>query len=346
MHGLSKYKWIILFVSLIFTLILLTLWLIPSQPSIKEHKQKDPLSSLTPNIANSPSNESILPKHNTQSVSQQDTEINCQLSINSDQKLIINEKTKNCFEYFISQYGEKNLIQLKADFIHYVQANYKEPVISQLIDIWERYLEYRQQLAHIAKPDFHPESAAYYRKIFDDTLQLKQRIFSNVEIEGLFGQEALYDQYTLQRMDIYANQDLNEAEKAKKLQELINTLPEDWQENLKQLKQLEDLRSLTSDIKNRGGTTEEIKEMRLNLVGIEATQRLEQLDKQRESWKIRVNDYLNQRDIILSSSMSEIAQQHAIQSLKNQHFSNSEEKLRIETFENLHDQKQPLPFPE
>lgn len=41
--------------------------------------------------------------------SQQDTEINCQLVLDQSNRLVVNEQTRNCFEYFITQYGEKNI---------------------------------------------------------------------------------------------------------------------------------------------------------------------------------------------------------------------------------------------
>ena len=79
-------------------------------------------------------------------------------------------------------------------------------------------------------------------------------------------------------MAVMEDKKLTEAEKAKKLQDLFDELPEDWKENLKQLSQLEDLRKLTAEIKARGGSAEEIRQMRMNLVGPEATHRLESFD--------------------------------------------------------------------
>jgi len=43
------------------------------------------------------------------SKSQQDTQVNCQLKIDSSQHLVVNSQTRDCFEYFITQYGESNL---------------------------------------------------------------------------------------------------------------------------------------------------------------------------------------------------------------------------------------------
>jgi lipase chaperone LimK len=147
-------------------------------------------------------------------------------------------------------------------------------------------------------------------------------------------------------MSILADATLNEIQKAQKLKQLFAQLPEDWKENLEQLSKLEDLRKLTSDLKARGGSPEELRQMRMNLVGVETTQRLEQLDQERGQWKSRVNDYLAQRDQILQSQMSESAQQQAIQQLRQQQFKNPQEQLRLGTFETTHDTGGKLPFAE
>ena len=84
--------------------------------------------------------------------------------------------------------------------------------------------------------------------------------------------------------------------------------------------------------------------MRQNLVGAEATVRLEKLDQDRSNWKSRVNTYLEQRDNILKSNMNQDAQQQAIQKLRDQQFNNSQEQLRLGAFETTHDTGGKLPF--
>ncbi len=188
------------------------------------------------------------------------------------------------------------------------------------------------------------DSTQYYRAIFNKMKNLRQQFFSAYEIEGLFGTENIYHQYTLDRMDILDDKNLSESEKAQKLKELFKQLPQDWQDNLEQLNKLEDLRKLTADIQARGGSSDEIRQMRLNLVGPEATQRLERLDTERDDWKSRVNQYLSARDHIKTGGMSEAAKDQAIQQLRQQYFNNAQEQLRVETFETVHDQGGKLPF--
>lgn len=310
----------------------------PSDQSIQQ--QNTPLDQGESVTAQATSGSSLL------SPSQQDTEVNCQISMDGSNRLIVNEQTRNCFEYFITQYGEKSIDQIKKDFKAYIAQGHKEPALSQIYDLWDRYMKYREQLGNLQPPSDDKESPQYYRSIYSSTQNLRKQFFSDYEIEGLFGKENTYHEYTLKRMEVVNDKKLSESEKAKKLKALFDELPEDWKENLEQINKLEDLRKLTADIKARGGSSEEIHQMRLNLVGPEATQRLENLDSQRSSWKSSVNQYLTERDSIVKSNMSDSAKQQAVQQLRSQHFKTKEDQLRVSTFESVHDQGGKLPFAE
>ena len=86
--------------------------------------------------------------------------------------------------------------------------------------------------------------------------------------------------------------------------------------------------------------------MRTNLVGPEATQRLESLDTRRSEWKSQVNDFLTERYSIMKSSMSDSAKKSALDQLRNNQFSSPQDRIRIQTFEQIHDQGGALPFGE
>lgn len=335
----KKYVWIITSIVIIFC-VSLFLWLKPKD-SI-DSTASDSSNTLNQNAVNAsgvPSTQASLVGR-----SQEDTQINCQIRVDNANRLIVNEQTKDCFEYFITQIGEKQLPQIKADFLTYIKSSYKEPVHSQLADLWSRYIQYREELGNIPVPTFDKEDPKYFRAIFTSTIDLRKKLFSTYEIEGLFGTQDVYDQYTLDRMDVLKDKKLSAKEKSDQLKDLFDKLPEDWKENLKQLNQLEDLKTLTADIKARGGSAEELRQMRTNLVGPEATQRLETLDVQRDTWKNKVTQYLDERDTIMKSNMSDSAKQTAINELKSQRFANKQDQLRAETFEIVHDQGQPLPF--
>jgi hypothetical protein len=55
-------------------------------------------------------------------------------------------------------------------------------------------------------------------------------------------------------MKILENNELDASAKAKQLQQRFEQLPQDWQDNLKDLSKLDDLHSLTAQIKARHGS--------------------------------------------------------------------------------------------
>lgn len=341
----NQKRLLIIFAVLIFiALIALVYWLKPESSTSSDASTNATEQSLDPVSSAADAVQAKAGSLAFASASQQDIQINCQLKIDASNRLIVNEATKNCFEFFITQYGEKEIQQIKTDFVTYANASYSEPLLSQLTDLWSRYMQYREQMGDLAAPNIDKEQVSYYKAIFSNMKNLRKKFFSDYEIEGLFGIEDVYNDYTLARMSVMEDKKLSEAEKAQKLQDLFKDLPEDWKENLKQLSQLEDLRKLTAEIKARGGSSDEIRQMRMNLVGPEATQRLESLDNQRSDWKKRVDSYLQSRDSIVKSNMNDSAKQAAIQQLRNQHFNNPQEQLRLETFESVHDKGGRLPY--
>lgn len=335
MLGLAAIVLLILILAIIF-------WLKPSTQDTKNSDNTLQLQQQAGQLA--PSQISASEAISFASKSQQDTQINCQIRTDVSNRLIVNEQTKDCFEYFITQYGEKTVEQIKTDFLSYIKVSYQDPVRSQLGDLWTRYVNYRNKLGDLQASTADKESVQYYQQIVNNTQSLRKQFFSDYEIQGLFGTQDTYDQYTVDRIAILDNKNLSTDEKAKKLKDLFDKLPEDWKENLQQLNQLEDLRKLTAEIKARGGSAEELRQMRTNLVGAEATQRLESLDVQRNDWKNKVTQYLTDRDSIIKSNMSDSAKQSAVEQLKQKQFSNQQEQLRLQTFETIHDQGGKLPF--
>ncbi|MEA1230628.1 lipase secretion chaperone [Acinetobacter sp. IRS14] len=341
MHGMQKkVLWCVLGF-FILSLIACVYWLSPDSKKTSAQVNENTAQNLA---SASLTDHSSLNEDAYHSKSQQDTEVNCQLKIDSSQHLVVNSQARDCFEYFITQYGENDLEQIKNHFGKFIQGQYLEPARSQIMDLWARYLKYREQLAQIQTPSAKQQDKNYFQKIFNSIQDIRKRFFSTSEIEGLFSSEDIYQNYTLDRMQILENSSLSEIEKARKLKERFEELPEDWQQNLQELSKLDDLHTLTKQIKARKGSAEELRQMRTALVGAEATQRLETLDTERNSWQQRVTSYLDGRDEIIKSNMSDSAKNQAIQQLRQQQFNSSQEQLRLRTFETVHDQGGELPF--
>lgn len=97
---MQKYKiWIILAL-LMLCILTLILWLSPKENNQADTGTKTPFTETqaeqTALLVNGPANAAF------PSASQQDTEINCQMQLDASNRLIVNEQTRNCFEYFIN----------------------------------------------------------------------------------------------------------------------------------------------------------------------------------------------------------------------------------------------------
>lgn len=54
--------------------------------------------------------------------------------------------TRDCFEYFISQYGERNIDEIRQNFQRYIAKGFQASEQQQIQELWSRYLSYREQL--------------------------------------------------------------------------------------------------------------------------------------------------------------------------------------------------------
>lgn len=126
---------------------------------------------------------------------------------------------------------------------------------------------------------------------------LRARIFSNEAHVAFFADEETYNQFTLERLAIRQDGKLSAEEKAAAIDRLRASLPEDQQESV--LPQLQsELQQQTAALQAAGASPEAIRQMRQQLVGAEATTRLEQLDRQRSAWKGRLDDYFAEKSRI------------------------------------------------
>lgn len=109
---------------------------------------------------------------------------------------------------------------------------------------------------------------------------------------------------------------------------------------MKSIQALQSLEQVKDVCQRQGCTADQLHQMRADLVGPEAADRLQTLDDQRAAWKGRVDEYLAQREVILAnSSYTDGDKQTQIQQLQQNTFT-TQEQLRLPAFEQMHDQPQ------
>ncbi len=342
-------KQIVLFIiicSIIVALIGLIVWIKPTSaggsPQLLQQSTAKSSGSATsfqsPLSDNQNPNNSIAAQTSEALASSlQGTQIDCALTATPAGQLVLNSNIRNCFEYFLTQIGEKSLNTIDQQVQTHLNQILPITAAQQAIELWQRYLKYREAEGTL-KVNSNTSDPEHLQRVLNALTQLRQQYFKPAEIEALFGDEVTYNQYTIDRMNIMENKALTANQKAQQLKQRFAQLPADLQQNIQDISKLQDLRELSQQLKANNGSKAELRQMREQLVGAAAADRLEQLDQSRASWQNRINVYLNQREAILSSKQADQDKQAAIENLRKRQFSDPAEQQRAISFEHFKDQ--------
>ena len=270
-----------------------------------------------------------------------DTEVDGALEVDANGNLIVAQSVRQVFDYFLSAIGEEDLATLIGRiraYIRYKLADHPQ-AITQAEQILDSYLAYRDALGRMPQIQGDPaQNMSAIRNQKEQIAALRTQFMTRAVIDAFFGDEDAYDRYTMARIEVMQDKNLSAAEKAKRTAELLNTLPPQLKESVQTLNKYQELTTFTEDWKKRSGKPEELRALREQIVGVEATERLEALDKERADWDVRINSYLQQRDTITkNTALSDAERQRQLTAIKTKDF-NEQERVRVQAFETMHDQ--------
>lgn len=275
-----------------------------------------------------------------------DTEVDGELEVDANGRLKITNGIRRVFEYFLSATGEEPLDSLLARIRAYIRHKLPAGPAAEAEKILDGYIAYKRGLESIQQavtPGSQQIDIGAVRQQMQDVRALRTRYLSQEVITAFFGDEDAYDRYTLARFDIMQNKQLSASARAQQLAELERQLPPALQESLSAISQYQNLQALTDDWSKRSGSPAELRQIRENLVGPEATDRLENLDKERAQWNQRMNAWLAERASLLSNAgLGEQDRQSQVDASREQRFK-SDEILRVQSLERMHDRGEKLP---
>ncbi len=270
-----------------------------------------------------------------------DTEVDGALEVDAAGNLIISRSIRQVFDYFLSAIGEEDLTSIISRIRAYIRHKLPTKAAAQAEQILDSYLAYREALGHV--PQVQPQGDAALnipaiRQQKEAVQALRSKYLSREVSEAFFGDEDAYDRYTMARIEVMQDKSLSATEKARRTAELLNALPPALKESTETLNKYQELTTFTEEWKTRGGKPEELRAIREQIVGPEATVRLEALDQERAVWDGRMNEYLQQRDAILKNqALSEQDRQKQVNDIKQKSF-DQQEQIRVDALETIHDQ--------
>ncbi|VXC63609.1 Lipase chaperone [Pseudomonas sp. 8Z] len=262
------------------------------------------------------------------------TEIDGGLHVDATGQLLIDEGIRRLFDYFLASIGEDSLRASVKRLRSYIDGQLHEPARAHAQRLLDQYLDYKRELVLLERDLPQLSSLDALRQREAAVQALRARLFDSQTHQAFFAQEEGYNRFTLQRLAIAQNAQLSDVAKGQAIDRLRANLPPDLQDVvLPQLQQ--ELRQHTLQLQANGASATQIRQMRQQLVGAEATMRLEALDDQRQRWQQRLDDYLAAKALIQNNrGLSANDRQAALDALASQRF-DAHERLRLEAAEQL-----------
>lgn len=254
--------------------------------------------------------------------------------LDADGNLLISEDIRRIFDYFLAAVGEEPLRASVARLRAYIAAQLPVNAREQALALLNQYLDYKRELVLLERDLPQMANLDSLRQREAAVQALRARIFDSETHQAFFAREEAYNQFTLQRLAILHSSQLDDAGKAAAVDQLRNSLPAEMQDAV--LPQLQnELRQQTAQLQAAGAKPEQIRQLRQQLVGAQATQRLEVLDQQRQTWKKRIAQYrIDKAAIDNNPGLSAGDKRAAIARLATENF-DERERLRLEAAEQL-----------
>lgn len=254
--------------------------------------------------------------------------------LDADGNLLISEDIRRIFDYFLVAIGEEPLHSSVERLRAYIAAQLPANAREQALTLLNQYLDYKRELVLLERDLPQMANLDALRQREAAVQALRARIFDRETQQAFFAQEENYNQFTLQRLAILHDSQLDDAGKAAAVDQLRNSLPAEMQDTV--LPQLQnELRQQTAQLQAAGAKPEQIRQLRQQLVGAEATQRLEVLDQQRQSWNKRIQRYRTDKASIENNSSMSAGDKHAAIALLAAENFDEREQLRLDAAEQL-----------
>lgn len=261
------------------------------------------------------------------------TQVDGLLEVDSDGNLIISAQVKNLFDYFLMTLGEENLDEILNRINAHLGNELEEPALSQAQNILAQYLDYKNNMV-ILNQSYNDQAGLLggefemLQRQLDMQARLRRESMEPEIVEAFFSFDETYDQWSLERLRIGADESLSLDEKKERLSQMEQDLPEEMrvlqegQFQPQEFRQLQKTQTFSSE--------EEKYSFYQQQYGDDAAQRLQLLDSNRQQWQARLDDYFEQKDAILSvEGLDQGDRDEAVRDLVEASFTDNEQRRLV-----------------
>lgn len=256
------------------------------------------------------------------------------LGIDDNGDLIIDQRVRRLFEFYLMAMGEESLQHIVLRIQHDLNEQLDEPAYSQANELLAAYLQYRNHIGVInnqyaEQVGVSGASLSQLRDIKLAVRESRSEFLSNDVSMAFFSAEDEYDDYMMGRAIILTDKNLTADEKSQQLELHDLQSSRELVRSQQGSSQLSDVRAEVNRLRDDGATDNDVYAYREQLLGAEVAGRLAVLDGERQQWQTRVDDYRAELVTVESAQEYPVAErERMIEVLRAQHF-DAQEILRI-----------------
>lgn len=265
------------------------------------------------------------------------------LDVSVDGDLVINKKIQSLFDFYLSALGEESLEVVVARIKQRLELQLASPALDQAYDILTGYLQYlnevtaiRQQYKQDVQGEYSLDDVINARKL---VLDARTEFLDPEVIAVFFEQTDQYEEYMLGLAAVTQNSALTREQKQQVKADLDAAAPEWLLAQQQNANQLNEYRNQYQELKSQGATEDELRDFTQQQFSPEVAERLVELEEQRQQWQLRLNEYRDELNGIITTDMDEQQRQEQTEQLRELYFSEQEIK-RVRALDNAYLAKQ------
>ncbi len=251
------------------------------------------------------------------------TEADGALPVDEAGHLVLSPDVIRFFDYFFLTSGEIPDAAIRRRVEAEIAVLVDEPARSEALDLLERYMSYRDAAAGLYARQ-GPDDSVVDR--IEAIAQLRSDLFGDAAAL-LFGPDLEHAAVAAEMQKVASDPDLSEDERDLRLVELEQALPEEVRAARAAALAAVELQRDEAALRAAGGDQEEVRALREQRFGVEAADRLGELDRRRDEWRERVDEYRRRRsEIEADQGLSEAQRRARVEQLTSERFTETERK--------------------
>jgi lipase chaperone LimK len=236
-----------------------------------------------------------------------------------DDSIVADAQLIELFDYYLSTVGEKSPAAVRAEIERELDRTLRPAAAAAAKRVLTRYSAYRLALAGVgADRRLAGQDAAALKRRLDALRGLRAQYFSQREIAAIFGREDAANAEALARMEIRDDRTLDAQEKRARLAALDAGLPADVRAAREEPLKIVRVQEEAERLRAGGAGEEDVFRLRADAFGVDAAQRLAEVDREEAAWRRRIDAYLVQR--------LGLNDEAAVTALRNRMFSEDEQR--------------------